>query len=132
MYLLGTDVLLEMLGKEPSSNAISWCNVIPPEHLYVSVLSMSILRSQIEASGSIQQRSLLMCWVKSHFMKWFDENILPVDLKVSERWSDLCLFQGYNSIESLVVATAVEKNLILVTSKSEYDVEGLKLFDPFI
>jgi toxin FitB len=132
MYLLGTDVLLEMLKKEPCPSVINWCSAMPSEQLYVSVLSIGVLRSKIESSGSLQQRSLLLCWVKSHLIKWFDENILPVDIKVAERWSDLFLFSGYKSAESLVAATAIEKNLILVTSEANQNIEGLKVFDPFI
>lgn len=132
MYLLGTDVLLDLFKKEPCTSVMEWCNAVSPEHLYISVLSVGMLRAKLGSTGSIQQRSILLCWLKSKFTKWFDVNIIPIDLKISERWSDLCLLRGYDAIDGLLAATAIEKNLVFVTSNAIDGIEGLKLFDPFI
>ena len=130
MYLLDNDVLLELLKKDPSENVTNWCTNVPSESLYISVLTLGMLKIKIEKTSSLQQRSLLNCWIQSHFIKWFGKNILPVDIKVAQRWGSFDL--NSEQVSSLIAATAVEYNFVLVTSLNSYKKDGLKLFNPFI
>ena len=133
MYLLDTDILFELFKNKPSENVVGWCNAVPSKSLYISVISLGILKNKIEKNSYIQQRSLLICWLQTHFIKWFGNNILPIDIKITQRWGDFCFLENdTNILSKLIAATAIEQNFVLVTSSMHYNQDGLKLFNPFI
>ncbi len=132
MYLLNTDILLDLLEPKPTKSVLSWFAAVPPEQVFISVLCLGALREEMDKLVSVQHKSLLLCWVKSNFVRWIKHNVIPVDLKIAERWGDLRLPEGKDSIEALVIATAVEKGLVLVTAAQVQGAEGLKIFNPFV
>ncbi len=132
MYLLNTDVSFELIKKNPCTNVLRWCSSVPPEYLYISVLTIGSLKQKIHEATAPAQDNSLNVWVHSNFLNWFDKNILPVDAKISARWGDLFVFNSEAGLEGLLIATAIENNFILVTGSDKCSSCGVKVFNPFI
>jgi predicted nucleic acid-binding protein len=132
MYLLHTDILLELIKQNPCPNLLQWCEKMPSEHLYTSVLTIGVLKQTIQEISFPTQRNALSLWLSSNLMNWFGKNVLPIDTRISSRWGDLFSLDSKDLIDSLVVATAIENNFVLVTGSNKCSIWGLKTFNPFI
>jgi predicted nucleic acid-binding protein len=132
MYLLNTDVSFELMKKDPCANVLRWCTHVPCEYLYISVLTIGALKQKIHEVIPLAQCGPLNTWIHSNFLNWFDKNILPIDAKISARWGDLFACNSEGVLEDLLVATAIENNLILVTGSNKCSSYGVKIFNPFI
>ena len=132
MYLLNSDVLFELFKNKPCENVTNWCESIPEGQFSVSVLTIGILKSMIEEKSTIQQKSIFRCWMRSKFVEWFDGNIISIDAKISQRWGDYIDYpHTVNVIDGLLASTAIENDLIFVTSH-DCNIKGLKIFNPFV
>jgi predicted nucleic acid-binding protein len=132
MYLLNTDVLLELMKRNPCTNLLQWCAKVPAEYLYVSVLMYGSLQQKLQEICTMHQRPLLEFWVQSQLLPWFGKNVILIDAKIARRWGDICYLNLEDTAENLLVATAIENNFILVTGENVSRVEGIKVFNPFI
>ena len=132
MYLLNTDVSFELIKSHPCEKVLRWCNSIPPEYLYISVLTIGSLKQRVYEASLPTQSNSLNVWIHSNFLSWFGKNILPIDTKISARWGDLFVFNSCQVLEDLLVATAIENNFILVTGSNKCSTYGVKIFNPFI
>ncbi len=75
-------------------------------------------------------------WLEKELPDWFGENILPIDLEVAERWgyltANLAPQYTLNAIDTLLAATALTHNCIMVTRNiKDFDVPGLEIINPF-
>lgn len=116
-YLLDTNIISEVLRKEPSVRVMAWLKAIPSTQLYVSVLTLGELRKGIEKLKTSKRKIDLTLWFEQEFINWFGENILPIDQVVTERWGYLAATskQPFPAIEGLLAATALTNNLKMVT-----------------
>jgi predicted nucleic acid-binding protein len=132
MYLLHTDVLADLIRQNPCQSLLKWCEKTPAQHLYMSVLTIGSLKQQTQEISSPNQRNMLNLWLSSNLLNWFEDNVLPIDAKISSRWGDLFSTDSKDLIDNLIVATAIENNFVLVTGSNKFCALGLKIFNPFI
>ena len=76
-----------------------------------------------------KRRNQLQQWLVSDLEDWFFGRILPVDRQVANRWAELLVFcsgkgRPLPSIDSLLAATALEHDLVMVT-RNVKDFEGI-------
>ncbi|QEK39899.1 PIN domain-containing protein [Candidatus Sneabacter namystus] len=133
MYLLNHDVVFELLKSSSCDNVSNWCKAIAPSDLYISVITIGNLIKKVQKDISIQQKSLFQFWLQTNFLAWFGENVLSVDLRIIQRWGHVIPDSYTSTVDSLLIATAIEHNLVLVTSLYATNrISYLKLFNPFI
>ncbi len=106
----------------------------PTTALYLSVLTVGELRKGIEAMTAGLRKQQLLDWLDVELPAFFANRLLPVDLKVAERWGKL-LSQGGRplpAIDSLLAATALTHDLTLVTRNvRDFQFSGLAVIDPW-
>lgn len=133
-YLLDTNVLWELPRKFPDPGVANWFSQRPPATLYLSVLTLGEIRKSIESASDDARRQLLLDWLETDLRNFFIGRILPVDEAVAERWGRLVAGAGRRlpAIDSLLAATALEHDLVLVTRNVNY-FAGLpvQLFNPW-
>ena len=134
-YLIDTNVLSELRRKTPDAGVVAWFTQRPPSTLYLSVLSLGEIRKGIEGVGDEARRQVLLDWLEADLPTFFTGRILAVDAAVADRWGRLLAGAGrpLPAIDSLLAATALEHDLVLVTRNAK-DFTGVPvpLFNPWM
>jgi hypothetical protein len=134
-YLIDTDVLSELRRKTPSAGVVAWISQRPPATLYISVLTLGEIRKGIDGLADEARRMKLLDWLQTDLPAFFTGRILPVDVQVADRWGRMVAAAGrpLPAVDSLLAATAVAHDLILVT-RNVKDFAGLpvQIINPWI
>lgn len=133
-YLIDTNVLSELRRKTPDPDVVAWFSQRPSTTLYLSVLTLGEIRKGIETVADPLRRQSLIDWLETDLPSFFIGRILDVDGAVADRWGRLIAAAGrpLPAIDSLLAATALEHDLVLVTRNSK-DFAGLpvQVFNPW-
>lgn len=133
-YLIDTNVISELRRKSPDSGVLTWFSQRPPATLHLSVLTLGEIRKGIEGVIDETRRQALLDWLEADLPTFFTGRILVVDGAVADRWGRLVAGarRSLPAIDSLLAATALEHDLILVT-RNVKDFVGLpvQLFNPW-
>lgn len=132
-YLLDTNVLSEPLKPQPAREVEKWFELVAPDSLYISVLSLGEVRSGIDRLGDGKRRTRLLQWLEVELPAWFVERILSVDRMVADRWGHLlATHRQLDPVDALLAATALVHNLTMVTRNvGDFAVAGLELVNPW-
>lgn len=133
-YLLDTNVLSEMVRKEPNERVLQWFDKTPDQLLYVSVLTLGEIRKGVEVITDTMRRERVRIWLEKDLPMWFGERILPIDTDVADEWGRLCAQVGrpLPAIDSLLAATALHHKLRLVTRNTkDFNYPSLVLINPW-
>lgn len=133
-YLIDTNVLSELRRKSPDPGVVSWFSQRPPTTLHLSVLTLGEIRKGIEGVGDEVRKQTLIDWLETDLPTFFTGRILDVNGAVADRWGRLVAAAGrpLPTIDSLLAATALEHDLVLVTRNTK-DFAGLpvEVFNPW-
>ena len=133
-YLLDTNVLSELRRKSPDPGVVSWFSQRPPATLHLSVLTLGEIRKGIESVSDEVRRQALLDWLETDLPTFFTGRILTVDGAVADRWGRLIAAAGrpLPAIDSLLAATAIEHDLVLVTRNAkDFARLPVQLFNPW-
>lgn len=133
-FLIDTNILSEVQkGERADSGVRAWYDATDPRGLYLSVLVIGEVRQGIDRlrrrdpvqAERLEQRLTL---IKAGFA----DRILPVSIAVAERWGRNNVPDALPVIDGLLVATAQEHGLTLVT-RNVRDMErsGVLVLNPF-
>jgi predicted nucleic acid-binding protein len=126
-YLLDTCILskLRRIAKFPNPILQSWIEGNPSHLYFISAFSVAEIQSGIAKLDETnyerkKQKIELEDWLVNKLIPGFERRILDFDLPLALRWGTLigsCKQKGINLplIDSLIAATAVHHDLILVT-----------------
>lgn len=125
-YLIDTNVLSELKRKSPDQGVADWFSKRPAATLFLSVLTLGEVRKGIDAVVEEKRRLMLVDWLESDLPAFFAGRILNIDGAVADRWGRLVSAAGrpLPTIVSLLAATALEHDLVLVTRNTK-DFTGL-------
>jgi predicted nucleic acid-binding protein len=131
---LDTNVISEVRRKTPDPSVIEWFSKRPASTLYLSVLTLGELRKGIESVKDLDRRKALTDWLETDLSAFFKGRILPIDVKVADRWGKLLATAGrpLPAIDSLLGATAAHYSLNIVTRNSrDFESLGLSIINPW-
>lgn len=116
-YLIDTNVVSELRRKAPDNGVVAWFANRPAATLHLSVLTLGEIQKGIASVTDATRRQTLLDWLEIDLRTFFSGRILPVDAAVALRWGHLQGKAGrpLPAIDSLLAATALEHDLILVT-----------------
>lgn len=125
-YLIDTNVISELRRPSPDTGVVQWFSQRPASSLFLSVLTLGEIRKGVEKLKDRHQQIELIDWLENDLVIFFSGRILSIDSAVADRWGRLVAGAGrtVSAIDSLLAATAVEHDLILVTRNIK-DLEGL-------
>lgn len=125
-YLIDTNVISELRRPSPDAGVVEWFTQRPASSLFLSVLTLGEIRKGIEKLKDKHQQMELIDWLENDLLLFFSGRILSIDSAVADRWGRLVGAAGrtVSAIDSLLAATAVEHDLILIT-RNITDIEGL-------
>jgi predicted nucleic acid-binding protein len=125
-WLVDTNVISELRRRSPDANVQAWFAQRPAAELYLSVLTLGEIRKGVEALADPGRRTVLRQWLERELPVFFAERVLPIDAGVTHQWGQLLAeaSRSFPAIDSLLAATALHHNLVLVTRNLK-DVAGL-------
>jgi len=133
-YLLDTNIISETIKPIPNPNVLQWLDGIPSENLYISVLTIGEIKKGVELLENSNRKNILIKWLEHDLAKWFENNILEINLEVAERWGYLSAIskKTTHTIDTFIAATALTYNLKLVTrNEKDFEIFGLEIINPF-
>lgn len=127
-HLLDTNVISELVSRQPNEHVIAWIDGIDDQLTYLSVITIGEIQRGIEKLPGSQRKRRLNNWLNEELLIRFDGMILHIDLAVMLTWGKLVArleSQGraLPAIDSLIAATALHHDLCLVT-RNEKDFDG--------
>ena len=134
MYLLDTNVVSETIKRKPNPQVKQWFAVTADSGLYISAITIGELRKGIAKAIDESRKIKLHHWLETQLKPWFGHRILPVDVCISERWGEVTgtVDQALPAIDSLLAATALHHNLVMVTRNTDdFRIPHLRLLNPW-
>lgn len=145
-YLLGTHALVELVRRLPSP-VKKWADGIPTtDQIYISVVSIGQIQAEIDRlPSSDPAKPLWQAHFRAALATFSPSYVLGVDEAIAMRWATLLPLTLTTTDKSgqqvavaadsrLVLATAMERNLIVVDSIEHCHValaaHGLRSYDP--
>jgi predicted nucleic acid-binding protein len=136
-YLLDTNVISELISKQPNKKVVEWIDRLDPSTIYLSVITIGELRKGIEKLPPSKRRDTVKEWLEGDLLLRFQGRILEITIEVMLIWGELTgrlEKQGrpITAIDSLIAATALGGNCHLVT-RNEHDFQraGVAIINPW-
>ena len=133
-YLIDTNVIVELVRREPDAKVVAWFRDVPNSALHLSVLSLGELRKGLELAPERGRRERLRVWLEQELPAWFEERLLPVTKEVADRWGRLTAEVGRSvpAIDGLLAATALHHGLRVVTRNArDFRLPGVEVVNPW-
>lgn len=136
-YLLDTNVISELIKKEPHPGVLHWIDKRDETTLFLSVITFGELQKGVSKLSDKIRAERLQTWVDQDLAKRFEGRILPIDLDVVLTWGKIQGISEKNGtklpvIDGLIAATAIAHNLTVVT-RNVQDIERCQasVFNPW-
>jgi toxin FitB len=132
-YLLDTNVISETRKSRPDAGVIAFLSAAGAEALFLSVLTLGELRKSVALKRRTDPvaSSGLATWVEGIATN-FADRILPIDTATALRWGELSAGGNPPVIDTLIAATALSRDLTLVTRNTkDFQSSGVLLLDPW-
>jgi len=96
---------------------VHWFEQHPSHQLFLSVLTLGEIRRGVERLAESERQQDLRRWLEQDLPAFFSGRVLPIDEAIAHRWGRLLAEMGrpLPAIDSLLAATALEHNLVLIT-----------------
>jgi predicted nucleic acid-binding protein len=124
-FLLDTCVLSEFKKPRPDSGLYSWLANLDAVTAFISAITVGELRFGIALLPNSAKRRDLERWLSSDVMGGFSGRVIPFDYDVADRWGLVrarARAKGTTlpPIDAMIAATALHKNLTVVTRNEEH------------
>mgnify|MGYP000994373250 CR=1 FL=1 len=136
-YLLDTNVISELIAKQPNDQVLQWLDQLDPESVYLSVITIGELRKGIEKLAESRRKDELHIWLTDELLVRFGNRILALDIDVMLVWGELVgRFERRGrplaAIDSLIAALALTHSCSLVTrNEADFKDVGVKIINPW-
>jgi toxin FitB len=136
-YLLDTNVISELVAKQPLAKVIEWLDNTDDSLIYLSVITIGELKRGIERLPASQRKATLRTWLTDELLIRFAGRILPVDPDVILTWGKLTAKlestgRKLPAMDSLVAAIALHGQFVLVTrNEADFADTGVMILNPW-
>jgi predicted nucleic acid-binding protein len=119
-YLLDTNVISELVAKQPQSKVIDWLDNTDESLIYLSVITLGEIKKGIERLPDSSRKTELRTWLTDELSIRFQGRILTIGTDVMLTWGNLTAAleqkgRKLPAMDSLVAAIALHGQLTLVT-----------------
>lgn len=119
-FLLDTNVMSEPMKERPNPGVLAWLSRVDEDQVFVSVVSITELRSGVERLAIGKRRERLDGWLRKDLILRFEGRILPIDLRIADACGGLMarsesMGRPMEARDAFIAATAEVHGLTLVT-----------------
>lgn len=136
-YLLDTNVISELISKQPDKKVVEMLDRLDPNTIYLSVITIGEIRKGVEKLPSSKRREAVKEWLETDLLLRFQGRTLEITTEVMLIWGDLAARlenegRPVTAMDSLIAATALHTNCCLVT-RNEHDFQhtGVTMINPW-
>ncbi|HEY3341147.1 MAG TPA: type II toxin-antitoxin system VapC family toxin [Anaerolineae bacterium] len=124
-YLLDTNVISELVAKQPNPRVIRWIDQLEPDGVFLSVITIGELSKGIERLPSSKRKETLYGWLRDDLLLRFSGRILTLDIDVMLTWGTLTgqlehIGKPLSAMDSLIAALALYHHCSLATRNIEH------------
>lgn len=136
-YLLDTCVISELVVKQPNPNVVEFVDSLDPDDSFLSVITIGEISKGIEKLSKSKRKQELQAWLKDDLLIRFDGKIISLDANILVEWGILtarleATGRTMPALDSLIAATALARQLILVTRNvSDFEETGIEIENPW-
>lgn len=136
-YLLDTNVISELVAKQPNQRVVQWIDRLDPGSVYLSVITIGEISKGIEKLSDSARKNTLRTWLADDLLLRFSDRILILDVDVMLVWGMLLgrlerAGRKMAAIDSLIAASALHSNCSLVTrNEDDFKDVGIPLVNPW-
>ncbi len=136
-YLLDTNVISELIAKQPNRQVVRWIDDLDTDSVYLSVVTIGELRKGIEKLADSPRRDTLKTWLTDDLLVRFSGRVLPVDIEVMLTWGELTgrmerVGRRLPAIDSIIAALAIRHSCSLVTrNEDDFKDTGVTILNPW-
>ncbi len=136
-YLLDTNIISELVAKQPNQNVLDFISAIEEKDTYLSVITIGEIKSGIENIKSIEKKIKLIKWFEEDLLLRFQNRIVNIDKDIMIVWGKIN--QSLKSkgktlpiMDSLIASSCIYNNFTLIT-RNEKDFQNLdiNIINPF-
>ena len=136
-FLLDTNILSELVKRDPAPRVTAWVAGQSPLDLAISVLTLGEIVRGVGVLAPGRHRDLLQRWIAREVPRQFAGRVIDIDARVASRWGELAAAARRDGhalpvIDGLLLATAAVHDLTLVT-RNERDCanRGVDIHNPW-
>jgi len=136
-YLLDTNVISELVSKQPNKKVVEWLDRLDPNTIYLSVITIGEISKGVEKLPPSKRRDRVKEWLEEDLLVRFQGRILEITTGVMLIWGELTgrlenEGRSITAIDSLIAAVALQGNYCLVT-RNEHDFQhtGVTIINPW-
>lgn len=136
-YLLDTNVISELVAKQPLAKVINWLDNTDDNLIYLSVITIGEIKKGIERLPDSKRKTMLRTWLSDELLLRFQGRILPLDTAVMLTWGNLTATlekkgRKLPAMDSLVAAIALQGQFVLVTrNEADFADTGVTILNPW-
>lgn len=127
-YLLDTNVVSELIAKQPNQSVLDWVDAQDSNSLFLSVVTIGELQKGIAKLPESQRKYDLQNWLTNDLFARFQGHILAFDIEASLVWGNLTgrlaqVGRPLAALDSLIAAIALHHRCTVAT-RNEQDFVG--------
>lgn len=136
-YLLDTNVISELIKKQPNLQVVQWIDEQEARRMYLSVVTIGEIQKGITRLPSSVRKNTLQAWLDTDLRLRFDNRILELTSSVMTQWGRLTgtlELQGrvLSAFDSLIAATCLHHQTTLVTrNEDDFQGTGITIINPW-
>src|SRR5690242_3015834 len=123
-YLLDTNVISELIARQPNAKVVDWIDSLDPMTTSLSVITIGEIRKGIEKLPPSRRRDTLNEWLETDLLARFQGHIVMITTDVVLIWGALTARleregRPIAAIDSLIAASALQGGYTLVTRNDD-------------
>jgi predicted nucleic acid-binding protein len=136
-YLLDTNVISELISRQPNPKVIDWLDSLDPTAVFLSVITIGEVRKGIEKLLPSQRRETLSTWLETDLPLRFQGHIVAITTDVMLVWGALVARlenegRPVAAIDSLLAASTLQGGYTFVTrNEADFLHTGAMLANPW-
>ena len=136
-YLLDTNVVSELVARQPDQAVLTWIEALDQTAVYLSVITIGEIHRGIERLPESEKRDRLGAWLSDDLLVRFVDRIVPIDVGVMMAWGSMVARlsregRPLSAMDSLIAAQAIHHSYSLVTrNESDFRDTGVNVMNPW-
>jgi len=136
-YLLDTNVVSELIAREPNPRVVRWVDDLDPHGVYLSVVTVGELQKGIEKLTDSRRKRDLRGWLEGDLLVRFDGRMLVLDVGAMLAWGAMMgrlerAGRPLPAMDSIIAALALHHDCTLATrNEADFEGTGVRVVNPW-
>jgi len=136
-HLLDTNVVSELIAREPDPRVVRWVDDLDPHGVYLSVVTVGELQKGVEKLPDSRRKRDLREWLEGDLLVRFDGRILIFDVGAMLAWGAMMgrlerVGMPLPAMDSIIAALAIHHDCTLATrNEADFEGTGVRVANPW-